>query len=267
MDKEIRIEYDMGGKTTIKSDWHPTNILVSQNKFYFIHQGEFVLVINNKKTILKKGDLVLIPAMTRHSCYLHENKSFQKSWCHFFLKYNNYNFFNNLSLPYIIHLSKQEEINFLTKQFNNLFMSSNLPYPQKEIETTISLCNILSFYLNHCDVAIKKDKNETDIISQTVSYIKLHYNEQLTSSDLAYKLGYSTNYFIKLFKNTMGVTPLKYIKRKRLEEAKKLLLSTDLDINLIMQKVGFLDFSYFSKSFKARYGFSPQNYRNLYNNF
>lgn len=264
MDKEIRIEYDIGRKTTIKSDWNLTNILISQNKFYFIHQGEFILVINNKKTILKQGDLVLIPAMTRHSCYLNENKGFQKSWCHFFLKYNNGNFFNDLSFPYIIHLSNQDEIDFVTKQFNNLFTSSNLPHPQKEIENTISLLNILSFFFNHCNVTIKGNQNESNIIGQAVHYIKLHYSEQITSRDLAYKLGYTTNYFIKLFKNNIGVTPLKYIKRTRLEEAKNLLLSTDLNVNLIMQKVGFLDFSYFSKCFKARYGVSPQNYRNLY---
>ena len=72
----------------------------------------------------------------------------------------------------------------------------------------------------------KKTKEE-NAVDQCINYIKSHYNQQISSCDLAFKSGYSTNYFIKIFKSSVGTTPLKYIKRLRLEEAKKLLL-TDL---------------------------------------
>lgn len=231
-----------------------------------MHDGEFALVIDNTTHILKKGDFVLIPALKKHSMYLTDNIGFHKSWCHFFLKLNNKNFFNDISIPNIIHLTKEEDINYVSNQFKKLFLASNQSSPQKEIETSAILCNLLSFYLKNCKIHHKKNEDEKNAVDQCINYIKSHYNQQISSCDLAFKSGYSTNYFIKIFKSSVGTTPLKYIKRLRLEEAKKLLLNTNLDINIIMQQVGFLDFAYFSKSFKARFGFSPQNYRNLHTN-
>ncbi len=51
----------------------------------------------------------------------------------------------------------------------------------------------------------------------------------------------------------------------KIEAAKQLIQHSNDSISVIMEKVGFLDFSYFSKLFKRIVGYSPQSFRNIYN--
>ena len=68
--------------------------------FSFLLASE--IEIFDKKIIAKKGDLVLIPANTVHSCALTEIKYMKKAWCHFTIMSGKENFFENLCFPFII---------------------------------------------------------------------------------------------------------------------------------------------------------------------
>jgi YesN/AraC family two-component response regulator len=50
-----------------------------------------------------------------------------------------------------------------------------------------------------------------------------------------------------------------------MEEAKRLLLSTDYSINEIAQRVGYDNFSYFSHVFRDKTGMTPNEYRSIKN--
>ena len=56
-------------------------------------------------------------------------------------------------------------------------------------------------------------------------------------------------------------TPNDYIKNRRLAYAVKLLLTTSLNIQEIVYKVGFSNRSHFYKEFDKRYGMTPKDYR------
>ena len=65
-----------------------------------------------------------------------------------------------------------------------------------------------------------------------------------------------------LFKSQTGVSPIKYLITRRMEEAQHLLRETDLPIRAIAEKVGYDDPAYFSQIFKRTVGSSPLSYRN-----
>jgi len=77
------------------------------------------------------------------------------------------------------------------------------------------------------------------------------------ASELNISIGYSSSLFKKLF----GISFKEYVITERLETAKILLLSTDLKIYEISEKVGFEDPYYFSTAFKKRIGVSPNKYK------
>lgn len=68
-------------------------------------------------------------------------------------------------------------------------------------------------------------------------------------------------YLTHIFKETLGVTPLKYIIQKRLEYAKTLLTTTDKSISDIAKECGYSDVAYFSKTFKRVEKLTPNEYR------
>lgn len=86
--------------------------------------------------------------------------------------------------------------------------------------------------------------------------------QNLKLEELAFLSGLSLSSFKRKFREIFKTSPGQYIKSKRLEKAKDLLVKTDLRISEIAFSCGFEDQAYFSKSFAAVYSDSPSGYRN-----
>lgn len=78
---------------------------------------------------------------------------------------------------------------------------------------------------------------------------------------LAENAGMSVNGFIRLFADELGITPQKYSRRRRIEEASVLLHFSDKTIDKIAQETGFLDRYHFSRAFKETTNYSPAEFR------
>lgn len=87
--------------------------------------------------------------------------------------------------------------------------------------------------------------------------IAKHLFENLTIEDLAFLCNMSLSSFKRKFNQVFGTSPNKYIISKRLDKAQTMLKSSDLSISEIAYECGFSDVSYFSKSFKKYYHYSP----------
>lgn len=83
----------------------------------------------------------------------------------------------------------------------------------------------------------------------------------LSVKKLSEAFGMSEGHFIRSFKASTGMTPLSYRLKLQIEQAKTLLVGTDLQINSIAGVCGFSDSFYFSRIFKKHTGKSPTEYR------
>ncbi len=98
-------------------------------------------------------------------------------------------------------------------------------------------------------------------IRQALKYMAEHYSEPLTLETVAGEVGLSPNYFSALFKESVGAGFRKHLCLIRIEESKRLLLSTDYSLSDIALAMGFSDQSYYCKMFKQIVGLSPRQYR------
>lgn len=99
------------------------------------------------------------------------------------------------------------------------------------------------------------------VIGDIKRYIRLHLSEEITREQLAEYAHLSPGYLSKRFRRDTGVNITQYINRLRIQEAQKLLLSTDFPIDDIAARVGFESQSYFSSVFRKQCGSSPQSWR------
>jgi AraC family L-rhamnose operon transcriptional activator RhaR len=99
-------------------------------------------------------------------------------------------------------------------------------------------------------------------VIKTIRLIEADLGRPWTLRNLAQHSGLSTEYLIRLFKGTMGMTPYAYLNRCRAERAAALLLRTNLGIAEIGQKVGWSEPCHFSRRFKRQFGMSASSYRN-----
>lgn len=110
-----------------------------------------------------------------------------------------------------------------------------------------------------------KEETQTRRVAERVeSFIKQHYREPLGSSQLSNELHFHYNYLTRCMKEVHGVTPSEYITLYRLDQAKRLLLTTEWSIARIAEHVGFQYPPYFSRCFVERFGMSPMKFRKQY---
>ena len=109
---------------------------------------------------------------------------------------------------------------------------------------------------------LTKSNRTKDILE----YIQNNFAENIKIKDICEKFGYTESYFCRLFKSLTKVNFSTYLQMVRIEESKKLLQESELDINSISEKIGFSDFSYFCKCFKKYLQLTPLQYKNKFKN-
>ena len=98
-------------------------------------------------------------------------------------------------------------------------------------------------------------------LAPVISYIGEHYCEKIYIDDLAAMINVSPDYFTKMFKDSIGRTPIEYINGLRVNRAMLLLFNTKNSMADIAKEIGFCNSNYFHKIFKQYMNQSPLAYR------
>lgn len=110
----------------------------------------------------------------------------------------------------------------------------------------------------------EKPEEERVLGARIRKYLDEHYMDAIDLSDVAKILNMSTPYMSHVFKQIFGYSPMNYLLRRRIGEAQTLLITTDLSITEIGERVGYETTSYFSTQFTKQVGMSPKKYRKTY---
>ena len=103
-------------------------------------------------------------------------------------------------------------------------------------------------------------KNKEKIV-QAVRYIKENFKSDLNMAVVSNCISMNYSLFSLNFKQYTGMNFVNYLKKIRVEEAKRLLEETDEKINDISRLVGYENDKHFMKIFKSVCGVSPSEYR------
>lgn len=109
----------------------------------------------------------------------------------------------------------------------------------------------------------KQEENTSsqNVVEQVEEYIQLHISENLTVEELAKIVYLSPDYLTRLFKKKHDMTLIDYITKCRLFLAKELLEKNEMSISMISSKVGYGNYSYFTRIFKKYCGVTPSEYQ------
>ncbi len=104
-------------------------------------------------------------------------------------------------------------------------------------------------------------KNYPPLVLYLCTYIDKHIFEVISLETMAEELGYDTYYLTTVFRKNTGKTIKRYILEKKVEQAKILLGTTQMEIQEISDALSFQSSSYFCTQFKKITGESPLSYR------
>jgi len=96
---------------------------------------------------------------------------------------------------------------------------------------------------------------------ETALWIDANSHRQINLDDAAAQAGISPFHFLRLFSQTLGVTPHQYLVRSRLRHAARRLADDDSPVTDIAYDVGFEDLSNFVRTFGRAAGASPLKFR------
>ncbi|MEC0126993.1 response regulator transcription factor [Paenibacillus pabuli] len=115
-------------------------------------------------------------------------------------------------------------------------------------------------YYFKADSEIMQERNYTDL---AIELIDKYYAEDISLQSIANQINVNPSYLSRLFKQEKGENFISYLTRVRIEHAKAYLFSRKWKVYEIAEKVGYHNYTYFSKIFKKSVGYTPEEYREL----
>lgn len=109
--------------------------------------------------------------------------------------------------------------------------------------------------------SIHLSSSKLKTVYSAIEYIENNYNTKLSVDDIASKAFLAPDYFRKVFKKVTGHSVTTYMQNLRIDEACKLLSTTETPIKDICSMVGYNDMTTFYQSFKKITGKTPNEYR------
>ena len=102
---------------------------------------------------------------------------------------------------------------------------------------------------------------EIELGHRIQAYIDAHYKEAISLTDIAAEMRLNQHYLSRVFKKTVGYSPMQYVIRRRIGESQSWLLQTGKSVTDIAYIVGYNSASQFNNAFSALIGMTPQRYR------
>ncbi|MBW4671353.1 MAG: AraC family transcriptional regulator [Cyanomargarita calcarea GSE-NOS-MK-12-04C] len=128
------------------------------------------------------------------------------------------------------------------------------------IKTTLAIHLLRNYCTTQPKFGNYEDGLSKSTLHKVTEYINEHLHQDVKLIDLAAIAQISPYHFLRLFKQSMAVTPHQYILQCRIEKAKCLLQHSQLSIAEVAVRVGFCDQSHLTKCFKRIVGITPKQF-------
>ncbi len=108
------------------------------------------------------------------------------------------------------------------------------------------------------------EPDRTDLFADTVAWVQEHLDEPVSVAELAARSAMSRRTFARRFAASTGTTPYQWLLRQRLQLAQRLLETSDLPIELVAERSGFVNAGNLRKHFGRVVRTTPQSYRHAF---
>lgn len=172
--------------------------------------------------------------------------------------------FKLLSSSPIIRLPQKSFSRIIDVAKNMLDLRRTDKYREDILHILFSLI-ILELYKCICTNASSEpdQKAVPPTVYSIINYVKENYGKKLSLEIIAKNLNYSVPNIRKSFKKHMGVSISEYILNYRIDQVKKLLTTTNKNMNEIAEACGFSSANYLSLIFKEKESLSPLAYKKI----
>ncbi|MFE5320686.1 helix-turn-helix domain-containing protein [Paenibacillus sp. NPDC056579] len=133
--------------------------------------------------------------------------------------------------------------------------------PGYEWQTKLGLFQLLDELCSAVIEVRTREESSYRAMDNSVKYIRQHYAEPISREVLAEHVSLSVSHYSALFKKVIGISPLQFVEKVRIDHAKTMLTGSSKPISEIAREIGYNDPLYFTRVFTKVTGMAPREYR------
>ncbi len=267
---QVYSHHDKDGFYSVPQHWH------DELEWLYVETGILCLTVHGKSFELHPGQFCFI-----NSGELHEIKSTGESYHHavvFQAKFLDFELYDTcqhqfigpvtsrrLTFPTLADALPPDTARAVLGHLQAIAALYHAPEPTAPLAIKIHILQILELLYRFDalteDAPSPKEAENLTKLKTVISYLHEHYREPLTLQKLADLAYLSPTYFCHYFRKQTGKSPITFLNEYRIEQAARLLTSSSLSVSQIAVSVGFDNFSYFIRKFRACKHVSPTEYR------
>jgi AraC-like DNA-binding protein len=260
-------EFEKDFKT--KTDSH------SFSELLFSYSGTMIVEAENYRGKLRKGEMIIHRANERHALWAPQNNKNSAVIIGFQCNSEILDYFSKR--PVRLDEIEKKELARIVKEGRNVFSGPyGIPvYDMKKKEKQIfgseqMLRSLIETFLIelirkhiHGD-EVKKDEKRNERFEEIKTYVDSHFADKLKLDEIAFLFNLNRSAFCSMFKENTGKTFIEYVAEKKIEAVKERLSATKDSLTEIALSLGFGSSAYLCRSFRAKTGMTPKQYRQKY---
>lgn len=235
-------------------------------EIFYVKEGGRDFFINDSEYHINAGAVLLIRPFEMHFSFSAENPIHERYVINFkqehlddFLTDSEFQRIDSLFDKRVLRLDANKQ-----KYLNNLFeimTNINKNIDDSKIAQKVAPAELL--HLCYILQSAKSDNNESLKLSPIFSalkYINENFEQDLSLAYISNFTHLSQEYFCRLFKKTTGTTFVQYLNNIRVNNAHRLLTTTDKSLSKIAEECGFSSVAHMTRIFNANYGIPPSKF-------
>ncbi len=238
---------------------HPDRVIDSYELIY-VHQGVLGMYESEESFMLQAGQTLLVRPDRKHGGTMAYPADLRFYWIHFRANPSAAASDVVIDVPQSATLAEPDRIVALFRRFLDDQEERHPGGTVADLVLAQMLCEVA-----RAGHAAGIANNAATVLAQRAEqYIRTHALDGISTSQVAAALDYHADYLGRVFKSVYGVPLTDAINRRRLSEAKQMLLDTGRTVEQIAVACGFADAEYFRRLFRQREGVPPGAFRRAY---
>ena len=258
--------FELNGKYSVPWHWHKTVEL------FYIDSGDLEYFTPRGHYVFSKGECGFVNANVLHRTEIPSSSKGVRQMLHIFdpsFISGGYN--NRIASKYVMPLilSSIDVLKFEKERDEKIIDGIKAAFSLDEnmmgyeMRLRFLLSDVWMMFLSSLqmptDVSSSADSDAR--IRKLLGFVFEHYGERISIENLAESANISQRECYRIFRDRLHISPVEYINSYRIQIACQMLISSDKTITEIGQACGLGSSSYFGKVFKAKMGFSPEQFR------
>ncbi|WP_424768369.1 AraC family transcriptional regulator [Paenibacillus sp. sgz302251] len=250
------------------TNWH----YHKQLELLLILEGRLDVYVDEESFHLQSGDVILIGASE-----LHRDRSVGLL-NYIVLQFDLEQFFDQSTIPYMRYFSETQmplskanyifEENSEVKQkaascIQQILNEASHKETGYELAVSVLIKQILLLLLRNDTqkVLIEQDNFDRVRLKPVLDYVESHLTDRIQVEEVCKIANMSYYYFVKYFKKTIGLSFTEYVNYRKVKWAERILLTKDLSISEVGERIGMPNMAHFYKMFKKYNDCSPKQFQ------